>query len=108
MKKELQQLEEGLKNYFDSDKFKKSVAEHSRSAPETLSALSEIKEEMHVGFNGVNTRIDEVHVKQDYTNGKVNKNTNWRLMITGALIFTNILLIPMAFILFSKILDRIV
>lgn len=40
------------------------------------------------------------------TNGRVNKLEDWKNMILGALIFTNVILIPTFLIFLTKYLDR--
>ena len=45
--------------------------------------------------------------KQDETNGNVTKNTVWRIRVAAVVTLMNIILVPMAIILYSKLIDKI-
>lgn len=41
-------------------------------------------------------------------NGKVRRNTHWRYGITGGLVLTNALLLPLVWLIVSKLIDKII
>jgi len=71
-----------------SEVMKDLVSNHVTSAPETVNALKSISE-----IVAANSK-------------RIDRNTTWRNLITGALIFMNILLVPMVLIFASKIIDN--
>ena len=51
--------------------------------------------------------IKGVHKRQDKTNGNVRRNTQWRYGLAGGLVLTNTLLLPLAWLITSKLIDKI-
>lgn len=71
--------------------------EHQSSSPQTLELISHVKESLEKLEVNMEKGFEGVHSRQDKTNGSVMKNTTWRLLVTGGLILTNIILIPLFF-----------
>jgi hypothetical protein len=63
--------------------------------------LNELQEQIEEGFRGV-------HERQDITNGKVQKNTEWRIYITGAMAVLMTFVVPLIFIIVKQYIERII
>ena len=84
----------------------KDFSKHTEPSPITLEkfanfkkAIDDLRIETREGFNGV-------HARQDKTNGNVIANTMWRLLVTGGFIVTNVILLPIAFIVIKELLIK--
>lgn len=116
-------LKEALKDFIQnnepSQQTKLMMSNLELRIEELKKAIHELKTDLIVNFNEYkilaekeHKRIEDESKQQDIElkiihyelKKSVDKNTNWRLVVTGGLIITNIILIPIAFIVLNTII----